>query len=275
MSGLIIGNGYLGKSFCRHFGWDIWNSKIESQEQINSILMTLRPTWVINCAGKTGRPNIDWCETHKEETFFSNVVLPSFIANACKASGANMVHIGSGCVYSGDHDGRGFSEDDEPNFDQSYYSWTKIVSERYLRDQDVLQIRIRMPFSENPNPRNLISKLIGYKKVICVNNSVTCIPDMFEAVSLLMQKNAKGIFNVVNEGAINAVHVLEAYSLASGSRLSYEVVSMDSLGSMTPRSNCILSTQKLRSFGINMRPVIDALGECMTEFVSRERERVS
>jgi nucleoside-diphosphate-sugar epimerase len=45
-----------------------------------------------------------------------------------------MVHIGSGCTYQGDNDGKGYSEEDIPNWDGNYYAWTKIVSERYLKD---------------------------------------------------------------------------------------------------------------------------------------------
>lgn len=25
----------------------------------------VKPTHVVNCAGKVGTPNVDWCETHK------------------------------------------------------------------------------------------------------------------------------------------------------------------------------------------------------------------
>ena len=33
-----------------------------------------KPTHVLNSAGVTGRPNVDWCEDHKQETIRANVV---------------------------------------------------------------------------------------------------------------------------------------------------------------------------------------------------------
>lgn len=39
-----------------------------------SELDAIRPTHVINSAGVTGRPNVDWCESNKEATIRSNVI---------------------------------------------------------------------------------------------------------------------------------------------------------------------------------------------------------
>jgi dTDP-4-dehydrorhamnose reductase len=36
------------------------------------VLDEVKPDVVINAAGKTGKPNVDWCEDHKEETLRSN-----------------------------------------------------------------------------------------------------------------------------------------------------------------------------------------------------------
>ena len=37
-------------------------------------LEDFKPTHVLNCAGVTGRPNVDWCEDNKEATIRSNVI---------------------------------------------------------------------------------------------------------------------------------------------------------------------------------------------------------
>jgi 3,5-epimerase/4-reductase len=39
-----------------------------------SELDEVKPTHVLNAAGVTGRPNVDWCEDHKEETIRANVI---------------------------------------------------------------------------------------------------------------------------------------------------------------------------------------------------------
>jgi dTDP-4-dehydrorhamnose reductase len=48
------------------------NVDIADRVALEDVLDTHKPTVVINCAGKTGRPNIDWCESHKIETLRSN-----------------------------------------------------------------------------------------------------------------------------------------------------------------------------------------------------------
>lgn len=272
MSYLILGNGYLGKKFADYFGGILYTQKINSQADMDSAIEFIRPSYVINCAGKTGRPNIDWCESHKEETFFSNVVLPTYILKSCQKFSAKMIHIGSGCIYQGDNNGLGYSEDSAPNFDGSYYSWTKIVSERFLSNHDVLQIRIRMPISGEPNPRNLLTKLLGYTKIVYAHNSVTCIPDLLFIARQLIEKNANGIYNVVNSLSITHNDILSLYSSYSKKKLNYEIISKDELKYITkaPRSNCTLSTKKLEAEGIISPSCYRSVGECIKEYIILE-----
>jgi len=118
---LIFGKGYLGKKF-NDFLEDssISDLRIENKESVIKEIEKYNPDFVINCVGKTGRPNVDWCEDHKEETTFSNITVPLMIASACQETSKKMVHIGSGCIYNGDNGGKGFSEEDESNFYGSY-----------------------------------------------------------------------------------------------------------------------------------------------------------
>ncbi len=90
-------------------------SKVRIKD-INDICVEIekyKPQVVINCIGKTGIPNVDWCESHKEETFFSNVTVPTYMAEVCENAGLYMVHMGSGCIYEGD---RRYTEGSTPNF---------------------------------------------------------------------------------------------------------------------------------------------------------------
>jgi nucleoside-diphosphate-sugar epimerase len=271
MKYLVLGNGYLGNHFSRFFKCHLFAEKIKTEQMMHDILSVYKPEFVINCAGKTGRPNIDWCETHKDETFFANVLLPTYIQKACEKHQAKMVHIGSGCTYQGDNGHRGFSEIDEPNWSGNYYAWTKIVSERYLNDFDVLQIRIRMPFNHDNNSRNLLTKLLAYDKVVEANNSITYVPDLLVATDALVQKNATGIFNVVNRDGITHGRILHHYEKISNKKLNYKLISASDLDSMTlvRRSNCVLSVDKLDSYGIYMPSSIDAMERCVYSYCNQ------
>jgi dTDP-4-dehydrorhamnose reductase len=69
MKHLIVGNGFLGQEYSKYFNCYCYTYKIMTQEQMDDLLNYYQPDVVINCAGKTGRPNIDWCESNKEDTF--------------------------------------------------------------------------------------------------------------------------------------------------------------------------------------------------------------
>ena len=74
-----------------------------------------RPAFLVNCAGYTGKPNVDACEVHKAATLVGNTLLPQTIAHACAAAGIPWGHVSSGCIYAGAHvqmDGRSHIEPD-------------------------------------------------------------------------------------------------------------------------------------------------------------------
>lgn len=180
----------------------ISTADIADPKAVLADLQRMQSQFVLNCAGKTGKPNVDWCEDHKLETMSSNVAGPLVLARECLEAGVHLTHLGSGCIYKGDNGGRGYSEEDAPNFYGSFYSRTKIWSEQVLREFPVLQLRLRMPLDGKPSPRNLITKLASYSKVISVTNSITVIDDLVKAAKELMRKKRTGVYNVTNPGTI-------------------------------------------------------------------------
>jgi dTDP-4-dehydrorhamnose reductase len=179
----------------------------------------------------------------------SNVFLPLNLAKACEKTGSNLVHIGSGCVYEGDNNGIGFSETDPPNFYGSFYSITKLLSEELLKEHNPLQLRIRMPIDTEMGPRNFITKISTYKKVINIQNSMTIIEDMLEATEILMKKKKTGIYNIVNPGTISHKEILQMYTQLINPNHKYETISLEELHSFTKakRSNCVLNSKKIES----------------------------
>ena len=58
------------------------NVDIATKHEI-ALSLDEQPDIVINCAGKTGHPNVDWCEDHKMETLRSNVTGPLVLLEEC------------------------------------------------------------------------------------------------------------------------------------------------------------------------------------------------
>lgn len=273
MKYLVLGNGYLGNRFAEYFNCTLEASRINSTQDALKLIEIYNPEVIINCIGKTGKPNVDWCEDNKESTFDGNVSTPSQIALACEMKGVKMVHIGSGCIFEGDNNGQGFSEEDKPNFRGSFYSRTKIMSEKLLEEFDVLQLRIRMPLDSRPGGRNLLNKIKNYKTILSTPNSITIIDDLLRVTKELLEKDATGIYNVVNPGEMTNDHLLNLYSQISGNELSFSIVSADQFEGMTKarRSNCILSTNKLTNSGIQISPINDAVKSCLQKYWENEQ----
>src|SRR5262245_18267573 len=60
-----------------------------------------KPTFLINAAGYTGKPNVDACEQARADTLAGNTLLPQTIAHACPVTNTPWGHVSSGCIFSG------------------------------------------------------------------------------------------------------------------------------------------------------------------------------
>jgi len=273
MKYLIFGAGYLGKQFSDFLDDSILSEKrINSKEDIISEIEKYNPKIVINCIGKTGNPNVDWCEEHKEMTTFSNVELPYLMAISCQELDKRLVHIGSGCIYEGNDN---FTELDEPNFRGSHYSKTKILSEKILSNYPVLTLRIRMPIDGSPKPQNLLTKILSYPTVVDCQNSMTYIPEFLNATLQLMENKCTGIFNMVNGGTISPFEIVKRYHELKGDEMKTTALTPKQLDDITSarRSNCIISNNKLKEIVPSIRNISEVVDICITEYIENEKEK--
>ena len=86
---------------------------------------TLRPQVVVNCAAYTA---VDACEGNPELADAVNGFAVRWIAEACHAVGAHLVHVSTDYVFDGTLD-RPYHEHDTPN-PQSAYGRSKLIGER-------------------------------------------------------------------------------------------------------------------------------------------------
>ncbi|MFH1670806.1 MAG: sugar nucleotide-binding protein [Patescibacteria group bacterium] len=267
MKVLIFGSrGYLGTYFKKAYPEAATPSiDIAHTSGVAQVLDECKPDVVINAAGKTGRPNVDWCEDHKLETISSNVTGPLVLLNECAKRNIYWVHLGSGCIYSGDNGGKGFSEEDLPNFSGSFYARSKAWIDQVLKEFPVLVLRLRMPFDGTSEPRNLITKIKNYERVLDVQNSITYIPDFLEVAKALIEKKATGLYNTVNPGTISPYEIMEMYKEIVDQTHEFDRLTLEELPDVTKagRSNCALDSGKLQGEGITMKPVKEAVEEAL------------
>lgn len=107
--------------------------RMQNREQVIAELEKVKPTHVLNCAGCTGRPNVDWCEDNKEATVRSNVIGTINLTDCCFEKKIHCTVFATGCIYTYDEKhpigGPGYLETDPANFDGSFYSETKAYTE--------------------------------------------------------------------------------------------------------------------------------------------------
>ncbi len=272
MKYLIFGfEGWLASKF-NNFLEDSEISDVDITDlgAVRNELVDKKPEIVINAAGITGRPNIDWCEEHKLETVAGNVTGPLNILQACGEKNIYWVHFGSGCVFQGaGFDNRGWKENDEAN-PPSFYSWTKYWADSILKHFPVLIVRLRLPIDIEPSSRNLIDKLLKYSQVIDTQNSVTVIPDLLDATKQLVDKRKTGIYHVANPGTISPSEIMNLHQKEINPNHKFEVISEQELYkkdlAKATRSNCVLNTEKLQKEGIKLQPIKKRMKEVIKEY---------
>jgi 3,5-epimerase/4-reductase len=114
---------------------------MQNREAVIAEVERVKPTHILNAAGSTGRPNVDWCEDHKEETVRNNVIGTLNLADVAFMKGIHITVFATGCIYTYDDKhpigGPGYLETDKANFDGSFYSETKAhVEEVSLNESD-------------------------------------------------------------------------------------------------------------------------------------------
>ena len=293
---LLGSTGYVGQLFGKHLdskgvAWQSISGRsfdLGSKDAVLQMLRDVKATAVVNCAGYTGKPNVDACELDKGNCLDGNSVLPAAIREICSDFDIPWGHVSSGCIFSGERPGGGgWREGDAPNFSFrkppcSFYSGSKALGEETLGWLEADEVgadwtkwehesepqgyvwRLRIPFDEYDSPRNYLSKVQRYENLLQARNSLSQLADFIAACWACFEKQVpRGIYNVTNPGSVTTSDVVELILKHSVNNKEYNFFDNEeefmAKAAKAPRSNCVLDTSKLQSVGIQMRPVKEAL----------------
>ena len=197
--------------------------------------------------------------------------MPILLAEAAFRHNIKLVHVSSGCIYHYDYkQQKPIQENCVPDYYDLFYSRTKSYAESVLmqlaerKGLNVLIARIRVPLDHQPHPKNLLTKLIKYQKVIDLPNSVTYVPDFIKAMKHLIRKDSRGIYNIVNKGGLYYPDLLNAYR-KHHPEYHFEIIRLKSLG--LNRTSLLMSVNKLEKTGFKVRPIRKVLEECVSEYI--------
>jgi 3,5-epimerase/4-reductase len=255
---LLLGkNGWIGGQLIELLTaqgktFHLAESRTYNRESLLEEIERYNPTHILNAAGVTGRPNVDWCEDHKMETIRTNVIGCLNVADLCEEKGIHHLLYATGCIFEYDNDhpigGAGFTEEDKPNFYGSYYSSTKAMVEGLLKEYpNTCTLRVRMPISDDLSHRNFVTKIVKYDRVVNVPNSMTVLTDLLPISLVIAERRLTGIYNFCNPGAISHNEVLDLYTKYVDPSYTYANFTLEEQAQILKagRSNNTLSHDKL------------------------------
>ncbi len=276
---LLGASGYVGGEFIRFFEQNDIDFRTLGRGDCNyyqpqllaDSLTALDARFVINCAGYTGKPNVDACEHQRTDCLQANAVLPGRINQACEMAGIPWGHVSSGCIYNGPAaTSQGFREEDPPNFsfrqnNCSFYSGCKALGEEVLQDAERCYIwRLRIPFNEHDSPRNYLSKVMRYQRLLDARNSLSELGEFVRACYQCWSSQADfGTYNLTNGGSVTTREVVDMIRRSGIIDKEFNFFESEAEfmreAAITPRSNTVLDNSKALAAGLKLSPVTEAI----------------
>jgi 3,5-epimerase/4-reductase len=288
MKVLIYGsNGWIGKQICQllqkmDIEYILGQVRAENIIELEKEIFEIEPTHVMSFIGRThGKINdkeyttIDYLEQPGKikENVRDNLYSPLVLAILSNKYNFHYTYLGTGCIFEFDEkhpfgeEISGFKENDVPNFFGSGYSVVKGYTDRLMHlFPNVLNIRIRMPITDDSNQRNFITKITTYQKICSVPNSMTVLPELLPLlIDMACNKKVTGTINLTNPGLISHNEILEMYKEIVNPDFTWQNFTIEEQTEILAagRSNNYLDTSKLKYLYPNVKNIKDSVRECL------------
>lgn len=244
----------------------VGNMRAENSRDLEEEIKQVNPTNIISTIGRTHGTidevkytTIDYLEQKGKlrENVRDNLYSPTVIAIISNKYGIHYAYLGTGCIFTYDGDEHpyekehgGFAECSKPNFFGSSYSIVKGYTDMIMKMFDnVLNVRIRMPITDEINGRNFITKITTYNKICSISNSMTVLPELLPIMIDMCEKNVTGTVNLTNPGLISHNDILEMYKEIVDKDFTWNNFSIEEQRQIlaSERSNNFLDTSRLES----------------------------
>ncbi len=215
-----------------------------------------------------------------------NLYSPLNLALLCKERGLHFTYLGTGCIFEYDEEHpfgqevNGFTEQSKPNFFGSGYSVVKGFTDQLMNNQifedTVLNLRIRMPITDEVNERNFVTKITSYQKICSIPNSMTVLNDMIPIMVRLAQKNICGPINLTNPGLISHNEILEMYKEIIDPSFTWTNFSVEEQNQIlaSKRSNNFLETKILESLEPNVKPIKESMKDILIQMKKKMKKNM-
>jgi 3,5-epimerase/4-reductase len=106
-----------------------------------------------------------------------------------------------------------------------------------------------MPITCDLSGRNFITKILNYKKICSIPNSMSVLPDLLPTMLDMMKNKELGTYNFTNPGLISHNEILTMYRDIVNNTFKWENFTIEEQNLIldSKRSNNFLDTTKLES----------------------------
>lgn len=260
------------------------NCRVNDIKKLEEEIREIKPTHVISLIGRThGTYNdkvygtIDYLEQPGKlvENIRDNLFGPMVLGLLSKKYDFHFTYLGTGCIFEfyKDHpfgqEINGFDENSLPNFFGSSYSTVKGFTDQlmHLMEDSVLNVRIRMPITDEFNKRNFITKITNYEKICSIPNSMSILNELLPIMIDMAEKNLTGTVNLTNPGLITHNEILEMYKEIVDPDFKWENFTIDEQRKVieSNRSNNFLCTKRLSTLYPEVKGVKESVREILVK----------
>lgn len=201
--------------------FDYTQLDITSRSDVKSLVSSFQPDVILNAAAAT---NVDWCETHREETWNLNVVAVEHLAEAARKVNAKLIHVSTDYVFDGKSGP--YAETAQPN-PLGYYGKSKLASENVIQSAniDFAIVRTMVLFGSGINVKSnfalwVIENLKRGNTIRVVDDQIgnaTFVGDLAQAMIRIFEWNKQGIYHVAGRDILSrydfALQAAEVFQL--------------------------------------------------------------
>lgn len=287
---LVTGaNGQLGReifriaddfSFFKIIFTDIEQLDITNSRQVRTVVESLKPYAVVNCAAYTA---VDKAESEPEIASLVNAGGPANLATACAMTGSLLIHISTDYVFGGDAS-QPYKEDHPVN-PKGVYASTKAQGEQAVITSGSDYIIIRTSWLYSVFGNNFVKTMLRLgqerEELKVVNDQIGSPTNAFDLAKTILQilehpmtnNHIREIFHYANDGSVSwfdfATEIMHYAKL--GCRVQ-PIPSREYPSTVARPAYSVLDTTKIKStFGIAIPQWRESLHKCLDELLKMEK----
>lgn len=263
--------------------YEFRRTDIRNDDAVKELFKQYRPDIVINTSALSVP---DYCETHREEAFLTNVKAVGQLARICENYGSRFIHLSTDFVFEGNVKHL-YQETEVPN-PVNYYGITKWKSEQEVSQNcsNYAIVRVAIVYGETmPGQHGNIFQLVANRlrkreEIRVVSDqwrTPTFVGDVSKGIELLMNNSQNGIFHIAGKECLTISDI--AFRVADFLKLDSSLihpVTTDEMQETTPRPRfsglCIDKAQRL--LGYQPHSIEEGMQE-MFESLENKTERLA